>query len=251
MAAPGSGSVAKPTKGRKRPPEGEDAFIRAINRAWAWAANNTATVVVSAVFLALIVGGFFWYRTYQQNREVQATNELQTLQARVAGGDTAVIESLETFLTRFDGTRPAEKARIMLARQQLLRDRGEEAVGSVQPVVDDSRAEAPIGHAARRLLAEAQAAAGDTAAALATLERLSENARFAFQRRQASAERASLLIERGRLEEALAVYERLVEEAEDGSDEASRYRLRLGETKARLTASGGGDAATEEGEERG
>lgn len=241
MPTPGSGSVARPSKGRKRPPEEDDAFIRAINRAWAWASQNTATVVVVGVLLAVAVGGFFWYRAYQENLQARAATRLQTVQARAAAGDTGVVQALQGYLESFGGTRPARRARIMLGREQLARGQADEALATVRPVVDATGPATPSGYAARRLLAEAQAVSGDTAAALATLERLSSEARFGFQRRTAAAERAELLAAGGDLRQAVSIYERLAEEAE--GSESDRYRVRLGRLRARLAADGGSDEA--------
>lgn len=236
MAPAGSGSVARPSKSRQRPPEEEDAFIRAINRAWAWASRNTATVVVTAAFLAVAVGAFFWYRAYQENRQARAATQLQSVQARIATGDTAALGALETYLETFGGTGPARRARILLARQQLLRGSAGEAASTIQPVVDAFGPATPTGYAARRLLAEARAASGDTAGALELFASLAADARFGFQRRQSAAERADLLAEQGRFGEAVEIYGRIAEEAE--GEEADRYRVRLGEVQARLATSG-------------
>lgn len=244
MPTPGSGSVARPTKGRDRPPDEDDAFIRAINRAWAWAAQNTATVVVAAVLVAVVVGGFFWYRSYRQNLEARAATSLQSVEARAAAGDTGLVQALQGYLETFGGTSPARRARIMLAREQLARGQRGEAVATVRPVVEATEPGTPTGYATRRILAEAQAVSGDTAAALATLEGLTSEARFGFQRRQAAAERADLLAARGQLREAVSVYERLAEEAE--GEEADRFRVRLGRLQARLAA-GSGSAGTGQG----
>lgn len=241
MPAAGPGSVAQPSKGRQRPPDEEDAFIRAINRVWAWASRNTATVVVMSAFLVVAVGAFFWYRAYQENREARAATELQTVQARVASGDTAAVAALRAYLESFDGTRSARRARILLARQQLMRGGPGEAASTVEPVADAYPPETPTGYAARRLLGEARAASGDTAAALETFGVLAREARFGFQRRQSAAERAHLLGGQGRLEDAVEIYRRIASEAE--GEEADRYRVRLGELEARLLASevSGGD----------
>lgn len=246
MTAAGPGSVARPRGGRNRPPDEDDAFIRAINRAWAWAAQNTVTVVVIAFVAAVAVGGFFWYRGYQQNLEERAATRLQTLRAQVATGDTAVIGALETYLSRFGGTSSARQARILLARQQLLRGRPSEATSTVRPAIGGTALGSPTGYASRSLLAEAQTAAGDTAGALTTLRELAEGARFGFQRREAAARRADLLAARGRLQEAVAIYRRIAEEAE--GQEADDYRLRLGELRARLAAAEDGSAGEDAGE---
>lgn len=246
MPTPGSGSVARPTKGRKPPPEEDDAFIRAINRAWAWAAQNTGTVVVAAVLVAVVVGGFFWYRSYRQNLEARAATSLQSVEARAAAGDTGLVQALQGYLESFGDTRPARRARIMLAREQIARGQPGEAITTVRTVVDATEPGTPTGYATRRILAEAQVADGDTAGALATLEGLTSDARFGFQRRQAAAERAELLAARGELREALSVYEGLAEEAE--GEEADRYRIRLGQLQARLAAGSGGAGAEQAGD---
>lgn len=241
------GAVAKPSRGGSGPPEGEDAFLRALNRFLAWAQDNTGTLVLTGVVLALGIGGAFYWQSYQQNLEQRASSQLSTLQTRLAQGATsgmAVTDSLEAFLRRFDGTEAARDARILLTRQQIGQGQDSAAVATIRPVADGHPPDSPIGFAARSLLADAQVAAGDTAAAVATLEELAQDARFPFQRREAAAERASLLADQGRLEEARQVYERLAEEA-SGTEAGNLYAVRLGEIEARLASErAGGSAAT-------
>lgn len=234
------GAVARPSKGSSGPPDQEDAFIRALNRFIAWAQQNTRTLVVAAVVLVLAVGGAFYWLSYQQSLEERASAELSTLQARIAqqarqGAAIAVTDSLQAFLQRFDGTDAAREARILLARQQLVQGQASQAVESIRPVARRHRPDTPNGFAARSLLADAQIAAGDTTAAISTLAGLAEDARFAFQRHQAAAERAALLADVGRLEEARAVYRRLAGEA-SGSEAEDLYAVRLGEVEARLAS---------------
>ena len=199
--------------------------------------------------LVLGVGGAFYWQSYQENLEQRASAELSTLQTRMAQGATsglAVADSLQGFLQRFDGTEAARDARILLARQQIGLGRDSAAVATIRPVADGHPSDSPIGYAGRSLLAEAQIAAGDTAAAISTFDELSREARFAFQRREAAAEKASLLADRGELEEARQIYERLAEEASDAGD-GELYAVRLGEIEARLASdgSGGGGAASD------
>ena len=245
------GAVARRSKGGGGgPPDQEDAFIRALNRFIAWAEENTGTLILAAVVLVLAVGGLFYWQSYRQSLEDRASGTLETLQARMARAGTsgAFRDSLQSFLGRFEGTDAAREARILLARQQLAGDEASAAMETVRPVAAGNRPDTPMGFAARDLLAEAQVAAGDTAGADSTLGELSERARFAFQRRDAAAERASLLADTGRLEEARAVYRRLVDETSDTETE-NLYALRLGEVEARLSASGGTRSASDAEEE--
>lgn len=243
------GAVARRSKGGGGgPPDQEDAFIRALNRFIAWAEENTGTLILAAVVLILAVGGVFYWQSYQQSLEDRASGALETLQARMARAGTsgAFRDSLQSFLGRFEGTDAAREARILLARQQLAGDESSAAMETVRPVAAGNPPDTPMGFAARDLLAEAQVAAGDTADAVSTLGELSERARFAFQRRDAAAERASLLADTGRLEEARAIYRRLVDETSDTEAE-NLYALRLGEVEARL-ASGGTRSAPDASE---
>lgn len=241
------GAVARPGKGSPGPSDHEDAFIRALNRFIAWAQENTGVLVLVTVLVVVAVGGAFYWRSYQQNLEERASAELSTLQTRIAqqarqgAPALAVTDSLQAFLQRFDGTSSAREARILLARQQIGEGRPSEAVEAIRPVVDGTRPDTPTGFAARSLLADAQTAAGDSAAAISTLDGLAQEARFSFQRHDAAADKASLLAATGRLEEARDIYRRLAEEA-SGTEAGELYAVRLGEVEARLAADRG-DAA--------
>lgn len=238
------GAVAKPSRGGAGPPEQEDAFIRALNRFLAWAEENTGTVILAGAVLVLGVGAALYWRSYQQNLEERASASLSTLQTRVAQGvaGPAVTDSLQSFLQRFGGTEAGVEARFLLARQQLDQGRDSAAVATVRPVASGHPPDSPRGYAGRSLLAEALVASGDTASAISTLDELARAARFPFQRREAAAEQASLLADRGRLEEARDIYARLAEEA-SGTEAGNLYAVRLGEVEARLASDGEGEAS--------
>ena len=240
------GAVANPKKGGKGPHEQEDAFIRAIDRIVTWVRSNTVSVVVGAVVLGLLVAGGLWWRGYQQNLEERATQRLTTLRSEITAGqhpDPAA--ALRTFLDRFGDTPTAREARIVLARQLLQTDRPSEAAETIRPTVEASTADTPTGYAARQILAQALEASGQTEQALEIMERLEQRARFGFQRRSAAAERARIYRETGRLEEALAIYERLADEVEQ-AQAASLYAVRAGEIRGLLVGedSGTGSAGT-------
>lgn len=237
------GTVAKRSRGGSGPPDQDDAFIRALNRFLAWAEANTGTLILAGTVLALGVGAAFYWHSYRQNLEERASASFSTLQARLAQGAAApaVTDSLQAFLQRFGGTEAAGEARLLLARQQLGLGWDSAAVATVREVVSGHAPDSPRGYAARSLLAEAQVASGDTAAAISTWDVLAGSARFPFQRREAAAEKASLLAHRGRLQEARAIYARLAEEA-SGTQAGNLYAVRLGEVEARLASGGEGEA---------
>lgn len=245
-----TGTIAEPRGGGNRPPQDDDPFIRAVTRLWGWAARNTTTVVVLAVVLILGIGSLFYYRSYQQNLEERATSQLQTLRARIASGDTGAVGALETFVSRFGGTTSGMEARIYLARQRLAQGRPDEARSTVEPVVEEKGIDTPTGIAARRLLAEAAAASGDTGRALEIYRRIGSEARFSFERRQADVDRARLLAAQGQLREALGIYERLADSVDP--EEASRpYAVRVGELRARIEAGSSSDSVSGSSSETG
>lgn len=240
-------AIAKPSK-RRGPDPREDAFLRFINRLVDWTRQNVRAVIAASAGLVLLAVAGLWYLNYSQNLEAEAASRLQSIRAAVAtGADTVGTERLASFLDRFAGTESAGEARVLLARLQLRRGRPAEAVEVIRPAVDQP-ADTPSGYASRMLLAKAQEAAGRREAALRTLEELARNARFGFQRREAAAQRASILVEMDRLAEAEAVYRRLVEES---GDPAARqmYAVRLGEVQAMRTAEAAASAAEGSGEE--
>lgn len=247
------GAVANPKKGGKGPHEQEDAFVRAIDRTVAWVRSNTVTVVVCAVAIGLLAAGGLWWTSYQRNLEERATQRLTALRSQIASGQSAdPTGGLETFLERFGGTEAATEARIVLARELIASGRGSEAISTIRPAVESSSPDTPTGYATRRLLARAHEASGETGPALDVLDELAEEARFAFERRTAAAERARILREEGRLEEALAIYDRLAAEAAE-SETASLYAVRAGEIRGMMAGGtpgadgagpGGGDAGT-------
>lgn len=237
-----SDAIAKPSK-RKGPDPREDAFLRFVNRVIDWTTRNLRAVVAGGVVLVLLAGAGLWYVNYTRNLEEQAASELQSLRAALSqqGADTIGAERLESFVDRYAGTGSEREARLLLGRLHLRNGDAGRAIETVGPAAD-APADTPVGYAGRTLLAKAQEEAERTEAALSTLEDLSEDARFGFQRDQAAAERARILVDSGRLEEAESIYRRLAEEA-SGSGARQVYAARLGEVRAKLDDAGSASGA--------
>lgn len=213
---------------------GDDAFTYGIKRLARWGQNNLRTVAVVAAGLAMVVLGVLYYVNFKESVRVLAAGDLATLRSRAASPET-LVPDLEAYIQRFDGTASADEARLLLARTYLDTDRAAEA-GRVVAAVD-ARLNRPVGRAARTLLGAAQEAEGNAEAALATYQSLATQSRFAFQRREAGAAAARVLVGLGRLDEAAAIYATIAEEAADEDPaEAGVYRLRLGEINGRRGA---------------
>lgn len=232
-------ALAKGKKPQSSGPEsGEDFFVEGTARVWKWVNDNLTTVVLLVAGLALVVLGSLYYVNFKASVRERAATELAALRMSGAAPET-LIPQLQTHIERFEGTRSADEARIILGRLHLNSARPAEAIPVLRAV--EAPADHPVGFASRSLLAAAEEATGDTDAALATWRTLARGARFGFQRRQASAEEARILADAGRLDEAVAILQRIVQEAADNPAEVGVYRIRLGEIEARRAAGSTGD----------
>lgn len=233
-----SDAIAKPSK-REGPDPREDAFLRFVNRVVDGVTGNLRAVTAATAVVVLLAGAGLWYLNYSRNLEEEAASQLQSLRAALSQGtDTIGAERLESFVDRFAGTESERQARLTLGRLHLRNGAAEQAVEAVGPAAE-APPDTPVGYAGRTLLAKAQEAADRTDAALETFRDLAENARFGFQRDQAAAERARILMDANRLEEAESIYSRLAEEA-SGTEARQIYAARLGEVRAMRGASGSG-----------
>lgn len=225
------GAIARPSKKKRSPSEDpDDAFLRAVQRSVTWLEEHRRTVILGTIAVALLVVGAVYYVSYRSNLEDRAASEIQTIRAELASGSAAdPTARLQEFVTRFGGTKAGNEARILLARLQMSNGDAGGALESVRPVLDRP-ADDPLGYAAATIAASAYEEQGDREQALRTLRELAAEARFPFQRREADAARARLLVESGRLEEAATIYERLAEETEGSAEEL--YAVRLGEVRA-------------------
>lgn len=224
--------------GRKpeAPRSQEDAFVAGMLRLWRWLQRNLRTAILMAGALAILVGGIVYYRGYRATVRERAAAELSQIRAMAGGTEpAALISQLEAFIERFDGTTSEVEGRLVLARLYLEAGRSQDAINVLEAV--DLPIDVPLGYGARTLLTTAHEQNGEPERALRLFREISTSARYPFQRRQAAANAARILTDLGRLEEAVAIYARIAEEAEDPS-EAGLYRIRLGELRGRLKESG-------------
>lgn len=213
--------------------DGEDVFVRGTFRLASWSRQNLRSVLFAIGGVGILVIGTLYYVNFRASVQELAAADLANLRLAAADPET-MISDLEAYVQRFAGSESADEARLILSRMYLDTDRALEAA-RVANEVATSR-DKPVGFAAGILLAAAQEANEDSGAALATLENLAQGARFPFQQRQAQASAARILVTLERLEEAVAIYSSIAEEAEKAEDlaEAGVYRLRLGELKGQL-----------------
>lgn len=237
---PGAMARRKKRGSSSREPQ-DDAFLEFVDRVAAWVGANQRTVLAGLVLVALAVGGALYYRSYRQDLEARAATRLQEVRSALAAGETDA-GALQQYLDRYGGTRPALEARIVLGRIQLRNGNPGGAMETLGPAAERP-VDTPTGYAATMLMASAREEIGDREGAARLYAGVAQNARFAFQRREAAAARARLLVEAGRLREARDIYRRLAEETDGDAAGEEMYELRLGEVEAMLAARDGRETA--------
>ncbi len=228
-------AFAKGKKPDTGPKTAEDAFVESTVRLWTWSQRNLRSLVLILVAFGLIAAGVVYFRNFRATVSERAAVELTQLRGAVGVEPETIIPEFEAFIERFGGTAAAAEAQLLLARLYLEGGRPADAIAVLREV--EQPADEPIGFAAYQLLAAAHEQNGDLAAALEPYRTLARNARFPFQRRGAEAESARLLAELGRFEEAIAILTRIAAAADDPA-EGGEYRIRLGEIRARMAATG-------------
>lgn len=225
---------------------GEDVFLETTLAAWEWTKDNTQTVTVAAVVLALGIGAGIYYRSYRQDLNVQAAQEFEQVQQVVGTGQPETAQNeLRRFLDRFGDTRLASEARILLAQAQLQAGSPDEAVSTLQEVAGDLSE--PVNVQAAFLLGVAYEEAGRWDDAEALYLDLADEAQMTFQVRDALASAARVRAQQDDYAGAADLYRQVLhtyDEQDDGSgqgqqqaqdaQERSLYRLRLAEMQAAM-----------------
>lgn len=229
------GAVAK--KKRKDELSQEDRFLQLIEEGTTWVQAHTRAVLMILVAIALLAGGVLYYRSYRESLRTRAAIELNQLRATLTTADA--IPRLTGFVARFDGTPSATEGRLLLAKIQLQGGSPETALEVLRPLSSEP-VDLPSGYAVKLLLAEAYKNAGQPERALGQLDAIIAGAQVPYQQHRALAERGRILADLGRLEEAAAAYQRLVDEG--ATDDL--YRVRLGEIQAILASGATPDPTT-------
>lgn len=221
--------------GSRRPtsPDSDDALVVRALEFTAWAKANVRAIVAGAVIVAAIVAGLLYWRVYKEDRMERAAADFLQLQQTAASGNTQLASrDLEAFARRYDGTVYADEARIALAQLHLQQDSAAAAVAILEGAaekVDDS----PVGPQAALLLAAAQQSAGQNEAAVRTYNAVAADADLTFQRVTALEALAQLHARTGDFAAAAEVYQRLVDQAGEGTPERQVYEMRLAEAEAK------------------
>ncbi len=212
--------------------EPDDVVLARAIEATEWARRNLTLVVVVVVVLAVAIGSFFWYRADQNRRlDNAAIAFLQIEQAVLMGDEAIAARDLQQYIQQHDGTSYAEEARVLLGQLHLQGDRATEAIAVLDPVAS-RLSRSPVGPQAALLMANAQEAAGETQVAIQTYLRVADGANSNFRRQEGLMGAALLRAEASDHAGAAALYRRLVDTSEVGSQERALFEMRLAEAEA-------------------
>lgn len=210
----------------------DDAFVATVKRSYAWGRENS-TVLIVGIVLILVVGlGSIWFISAQRQLESQAATRFAEVQGSVASGNVQLaIRDLRSYLDQFGSTETADQARLLLADLLLSQDQGQQAVETLGDLPDDL--DRPYAVAAARLKATALEEAGQVDEAVGLYERIADQARFTYQRREALADAARVRLQNGQPDRAALIYQDVVDTFEPQEQGRSYYQMWLAEARAR------------------
>jgi len=230
------GKYSKPGTGPERavnPAEQEDAFVARMLTFSEWAQKNRGGLTVGVVAAVLAVAALIYYGNYRESLNTAAAAQLEELQQRLELGDQAGAQAdLQLYLERFSGTPFADEARVALA--QITASMGDPAAAAevLEPVAGDVGT--PLGAQAAGLLAAISEDAGNLQVAEGLYERLADRAELSFQVQDALADAARVKRDQGDIAGALALYDRLLEEMDEGNPGRGVVEMRRAEVVALL-----------------
>lgn len=213
----------------------DDVFVAKVLHAGKWAERNQQLVTVLAVVLAIGVAGLLYYRSYRRSMGEQAAQQLELIYQTVAMADVEGARTeLGTFIERFGGTPYEREARLLLGDLYLRDGSPQQAQAVLRPLGDLPRA--PIELQAAALLAAAYEQDGQSQEAERLYLAIADRSDLDFEVRDALAAAARLRTERGDREGALELYERAIEDLEEGDPERGLFEMRIEEIRAAIAA---------------
>ena len=227
--------MASSTVARSRQPqntvESEDALALRAAELAAWARRNARVIIAVAVVALVLVGGYVFWRMNEARQEARAAAAFLALRDNPSVVTAAGSAQLDAFIRTHEGTVEAAEARLMLAEVRLRENQPQRAVEVLRPLAEGG---SPLAAQARMMIGSAHAQAGDHAAAVQAYTQAAEQATLDYQVFEALGQAAIVHEQQGNWQEAAAVYERLLERVDEGSQQESVVQMRL--TEARIRA---------------
>jgi predicted negative regulator of RcsB-dependent stress response len=226
-------SVASRSRRSPRPDDGEDILVARAIAFTEWARRNRRLVIGAAVLVLVLVAGLLYYRYQQAERNERAATELfQMDQTAQFTAPSSLMEQLESFVRRYDGTRYADEARVLLARTAL--DEGDDvrAAAAVERMGSSPR-RSPLHAQAGLLLGAAREGTGDVSGAENAYLEVARRARSELHRMDGYLGAAGVREAAGDHTGAAALYADAEQLAPEGSGERTLLEMRRVEAEHR------------------
>lgn len=228
-----SAQSATSRKSKSAHTSSDDAIVARALEFGEWAKTNIRVIVISAIVLTALVGGLLYYRIYRADREARAAAEFVRLQGTLSAGNAELAQrDLLAYIRRYEGSTQATEAKLALAELYLRSDSAAKAVALLQDSPTDID-DPSLGPQSALLLAGAQVAAGDAAAAEQTYLEIADEIDLSIYRIQALQSAAILRSEAGNHAGAAELYAQLIETQEEGSVDRQFFEMRLAESQAK------------------
>jgi predicted negative regulator of RcsB-dependent stress response len=198
-----------------------------------WARKNARMIIGIAAVALVVVGGLLVWKYTQGQRRAAAAERFLALSTNPAMSTAAGSRQLETFIRQYDGTTEADEARIMLAQERMNGGNAKEAIGHLVPVAKGS---SPIAAQASMMLGSAYAQAGQRNEAIAAYEDAAKKSKLQYQKFEALGQAALQHEQAGNFPAAVAIYQRMLDETEEGSAQATVIQMRMTEVQARAAS---------------
>jgi predicted negative regulator of RcsB-dependent stress response len=212
----------------------EDIFVEKTLVMTSWARENRQALTLGGIGLAALLAGGLYYMNYRSGHLEQAAIELERVRQNVLVGDTAAAQvELSQYLESFGNTPYAAEGRLLLGELYLGKGQPEEAVEVLQDAADPSEA---VGVQATMLMARAHEQQGELDQAEQLYLDVADQADLDFQRFEALADAARIRQTLGNPAGAVELYQRILDDIEEGAPLRPVYQMRLAEAQARANS---------------
>jgi len=223
--------MARQPRTHKSHSEPDDVFVAKVLHLGKWAEAHQQLLTVIVVVVAVGMLGVVYYSNFRANLDQQAATELEQVYQSVSIQDLEGARGqLATFLERFGGTAFEAEARLLLGELYLRDGSPQQAQAVLRPLGESPRE--PIEFQAAALLGAALEEDRQWSEAEDVYMRIADRSDLDFQVRAALAAAARIRQDQGDPEGAVALYQRLVDDFEDGDPQRGLYQMRIEEIRS-------------------
>jgi len=213
----------------------EDSFISGVLHSSTWAKQNGRPLLIGGLVVLAALLGLVYARSKGAAKIEGANTEIANVRATAQTDNVQLAkQDLEAFIKKYDGTGPADEAKLMLAQVQLESNQPKEAITTLRDLAGDPKN--PVGYSAALLLGAAYEVDNQPSQAEQTYLRTADRAQFEFQKVQALDRVARVRMNNNNPQGAAEIYERILGLFESDDPARNEFEMRLAELRAQSTA---------------